>query len=254
MLDISVIIISKNDEDVVADAIKSVKGFAKEVVVIDSSTNDETQKISEKNGATVIRHPFKNFSDQRNFGILHASTNWVLYLDSDERLTERFKAEVERAIESYDSYSAIAGYYIKRQTFYYGQDWHFQDRVQRLFFREKFIEWSGVVHETPKVKGEFGHIQSPIVHLTHRNLTQMLRKTNEWSEYEAKLRFDAAHPHLEPWRFLRVMLTEFVSSYFKNKGYKNGTFGLIEAIYQSFSIFITYAKLWELQEKELKKS
>lgn len=249
MLDLTVVIISKNDEDVIGDAISSARGFAKEVIVVDASVDNQTETISKKNGARVIKHPFKNFSDQRNFGILHTSTKWVLYLDSDERVTEKFKSEVENTILNYDTYSAIAGYYVTRQTFYFGQDWHFQDHVQRLFFREKFVEWSGVVHETPKVKGEFGYIQSPIVHLTHRNLSQMLRKTNEWSEYEAKLRFEASHPKLASWRFLRVMITEFMKSYFTNKGYKNGTYGLIEAIYQAFSIFVTYAKLWELQEK-----
>lgn len=253
MLDLTVIIISKNDVDVIGDAIKSVKAFAKEVVVVDGSTDNETEMISQKYGARVIKHPFKNFSDQRNFGILHAATNWVLYLDSDERVTEEFRSELEKTINTYDPYSGIAGYYIYRQAFYYGHDWHFQDRVQRLFFREKFIEWSGLVHETPKVKGEFDDIQSPIIHLTHRNLSQMLKKTNEWSEYEAKLRFDSSHPDLAPWRFLRVMITEFMKSYLTNKGYKNGTYGLIEAMYQSFSIFITYAKLWELQEKAERK-
>ena len=81
----------------------------------------------------------------------------------------------------------------------------------------------------------------------------MLVKTNEWSEYEAKLRFNSSHPKLVPWRFIRVMATEFINSYFKNKGYKNGTYGLIEGLYQAFSIFITYAKLWEMQEKKIKK-
>lgn len=253
MLDLSIVIISKNDEDVIAAAIKSVKGFAKDIIVVDASTTAETMRISENNGAKVVRHTFKDFSDQRNFGILHTTTNWVMYLDSDERVTDEFRTEVESVLKNYDPSDLLAGYYVSRKTFYFGRDWHYQDRVQRLFYRKKFIEWTGVVHETPKVKGEFGLIHAPIIHLTHRNLSQMIRKTNEWSEYEAKLRFDASHPRLVPWRFFRVMATEFVNSYFKNKGYKNGTFGLIEAMYQSFSIFITYAKLWELQEKVQRK-
>lgn len=249
MLDLAVIIISRNDEDVIEDAIKSVNGFAKEVIVIDSNINDTTSKICQKNGAKVIKHPFKNFSDQRNYGILHTATQWVLYLDSDERLTREFKEEVEGLVKNHEEYSPHGGYFINRKTFYYGQDWHFQDHVQRLFLRNRFIEWIGVVHETPKIKGEFGYVNAPIIHLTHRNLSQMVRKTNEWSEYEAKLRFNNNHPSLASWRFIRVMVSEFVNSYFKNNGYKNGTYGLIEAMYQAFSIFITYAKLWEMQEK-----
>jgi glycosyltransferase involved in cell wall biosynthesis len=250
MKDLTVIILTKNEEDVIVDAIKSVKDWVSEILVIDANSTDSTLELAEKLGAKAIKHPFKDFSDQRNFGILHAKTLWVLYLDADERLTDKFKLEVEDTIQTHQEFSPIGGYFINRKTYYYGKDWHFTDKVQRLFVRERFIEWYGQVHETPKIKGEFGEINEPIIHLTHRNLSQMLVKTNEWSEYEAKLRFDSSHPKLVPWRFIRVMITEFVNSYFKNKGYKNGTYGLIEAMYQAFSIFITYAKLWEIQEKK----
>lgn len=248
--DISVIILATNEEDVIADAVESCRGFAAEVLVIDGNSTDRTAEIAEKRGAKVIKHPFKDFSDQRNYSILHAKSFWVLYLDADERLTDEFKEEVKSTIKNYSEDSGIGGYYIQRKTFYYGKDWEFTDRVQRIFVREKFIEWFGVVHETPKINGEFGEISSPVLHFTHRNLSQMIRKTNEWSDYEAKLRFDTNHPPVVAWRFLRVMGTEFINSYIKNKGYKNGTFGLIEAIYQAFSIFVTYAKLWEMQRKK----
>jgi glycosyltransferase involved in cell wall biosynthesis len=253
MKELTVIIVSKDDDDVIAGAIKSAKGFAGDIIVVDGNSSNITAKVCDKLGVRVIKHAFKDFSDQRNVGILYATTKWVLYLDSDELLTEVFKKEVEEKIQKHEEYSPYGGYFIHRKTFYYGHDWNFTDRVQRLFLRSRFIEWRGIVHETPSIKGEFGEIYSPIIHLTHRNLSQMVRKTNEWSEYEAKLRFDAEHPKLEVWRFLRVMMTEFVNSYIKNKGYKNGTYGLIEAMYQAFSIFITYAKLWEMQEKTQKK-
>lgn len=248
MKDLSVIIITKNEEDVIADSIKSAKDFASEILVIDANSTDKTTQIAQKLGAVVIKHQFKDFSDQRNFGFLHAISQWVLYLDADERLTDKFKSEVSNIIGN--EKDNFAGYFIKRKTFYYGKDWDFSDRVQRLFLRDKFVEWVGVVHETPKVKGEFGEIKSPIIHLTHRNLSNMIRKTNEWSEYEAKLRLNSSHPKLVPWRFIRVMTTEFFDSYINKKGYKNGTYGLIEAMYQAFSIFITYAKLWEMQNRK----
>ena len=253
MKNLTVIILSKDDEDVIADAISSLSGFADEVVVIDANKNSGTQKIAEKFGAKVVKNQFKDFADQRNFGIYQATTPWVYFMDSDERVTPNFKEEVLDIIKHYHETDPVSGYFVKRKTFYYGRDWNFQDSVQRLFVRSKFVEWKGVVHETPIIRGEFGTINSPIIHLTHRNLSQMVRKTNESSEYEAKLRLESKHPPLAPWRFIRVMSTEFFASYFKNKGYKNGTVGLIEAMYQSFSIFITYAKLWEMQQSRRSK-
>lgn len=248
MNELTVIILSRSDEDVVGEAIESVKSIAHEIIVIDSNNDNKTELIARKAGARVVKHTFKNFSDQRNYAILHATTPWVLYLDSDERATPEFCRDVQRIIKQYQDSGEIGGYYVKRKTFYFGHDWNFEDKVQRLFVRSRFVEWKGVVHESPKIRGEFGLVDAPIIHLTHRNLSQMIRKTNEWSEYEARLRFESNHPRMVPWRFIRVMGTEFVNSYINNKGYKNGTYGLIEAVYQAFSIFISYAKLWEMQE------
>ncbi len=250
MKDITIIILALNEADVIKDAILSVKDIAKEILVINANSTDNTKEIAEKNGALVISRQFKDFSDQRNFAILHAKTPWIMYLDADERLTDSFKKELKEKIESYDEKGSVGGFYVNRKTFYFGKDWNLTDRVQRVFYKEKFIEWYGVVHETPKIHGEFSEINSPILHFTHRNLSQMVGKTNEWSEYEARLRLKSNHPSMTAWRFIRVMGTEFINSYIKNGGYKNGTYGLIEAIYQAFSMFITYAKLWELQQKK----
>ncbi len=77
----------------------------------------------------------------------------------------------------------------------------------------------------------------------------MVEKTNNWSEIEADLRFKVHHPKITTLRLVKVMITGFTQSYFKQNGYKNGTEGFIEAVYQAFSLFITYAKLWEKQQK-----
>lgn len=246
---LSVIVLTKNSEITLADCIGNVKSIAGEVIVVDSGSTDRTIEVAKISGATVIEHTFDNFSDQRNFAFKHTKGKWVLYLDSDEFVTKRFCAEVKRIMDDYNPNSDIGGYYLKRKTYYLGKDWGLTDQVQRLFIKDKFIEWHGTVHETPDIHGKFGHIESPVHHFTHQNLSQMLTKTIEWSEHEAQLRFDAKHPVMTPLRLFRVMATGFFDSYIKGKGYKNGTEGFIEAIYQSYSMFVTYAKLWEKQSK-----
>ncbi len=247
---LSVIILTKNSEFTLADCIGNIKPIADEVIVVDSESTDRTVEVAKIAGAKVIRRGLKNFADQRDFAFRQAKGDWVLYLDSDEFATKRFCAEVKKIISEYDPSSDIGGYYIKRKTYYYGKDWGMTDQVQRLFVRKRFIKWYGTVHETPEINGMYGHIESPVHHFTHQNLSQMLYKTIEWSDYEAQLRYDAKHPPMTPLRFIRVMITGFFSSYIKDHGYRNGTEGFIEAIYQTYSMFITYAKLWELQNKK----
>lgn len=244
---ISILIISKNEEEVIEECIKSVKALADEIIVVDDSS-DKTAEIAEKLGAKVIHNNFKNFSDQRNEALKHARNEWIFYIDADERATPKFIDEVRERIKK--SPDNIAGFFVKRKTFYFGRDWNFTDKVERVFKKSKLLGWKGVVHETPSVDGKMEIIDEPILHYTHRNLSQMLEKTNKWSEYEAKLRFDANHPKMNILRFVRVIMTGFLKSYVKEKGYKNGTAGMIEAIYQGYSMFITYSKLWEMQNKK----
>lgn len=246
---ISAIVLTYNEEEVLEDALKSLKDFADEIIVVDSNSTDKTVLIAKKYNARVIEHPLTSFSEQRNIGADYAKGDFLFYLDADERLTPEFKIDVKNLLSAYNPESYIAGFFIKRKTFYFGKDWHLTDQVQRLFYKKKFKEWYGVVHETPKVEGEFAVIESPIIHSTHRNLEQMLKKTNKWSDYEAELRLKAHHPRMSWWRFPRVMISEFIRSYLQQGGYKNGTDGFIESIYQAFSMFITYAKLWEMQNK-----
>lgn len=246
---ISTIIITYNEEEVLERCLKSLQGFTDEIIVVDSYSGDKTQEIAKRHKAKIIEQKLTSFAEQRNEGLKHAKGDFVFYLDADEEITSEFKKEALGLVKEYNPESNTAGYFIKRKTYYFGKDWGLTDSVQRLFYKKKLKEWFGVVHETPRVEGVFDVISAPINHFTHRSLEQMLEKTNRWSVYEAQLRLKANHPPMSWWRFPRVMIPEFFKSYIGQKGYRNGTAGFIEAIYQSFSIFITYAKLWELQNK-----
>ena len=247
---LSIVILTHNSEDTIADCLESLKPMDGELIVVDSKSEDRTGEIAERMGAKVYSRSFVNFSDQRNFAMQKTHADWVLYIDSDEITTDKFCKEVLMVIKNYDSSSGVGGYFISRKTFFLKKDWGFADRVQRLINKDKFITWEGILHETPKIKGVFGSIENPILHFTHQNLSSMVEKTNEWSEYEAKLRLESHHPKMSSWRFFRVMLSAFLKSYIQEKGYKNGTTGVIESIFQAFSMFITYAKLWEMQQKK----
>ena len=143
---------------------------------------------------------------------------------------------------------------VRRKNYYLGSskknEWPYIEKLERVFKKGSLKKWRGKLHESPVVEGEVGDLENFLLHFTHRNLTQMLDKTIEWSEIEAETRFKNNHPEMSWWRFPRVMIRAFFDSYFKQGGYKIGTAGLIESIYQSFSIFITYAKLWEKQNKK----
>ncbi|MEK7502080.1 MAG: glycosyltransferase family 2 protein [Patescibacteria group bacterium] len=241
------IVIAKNEEEMIEDCLESLQ-FCDEIVVVDNESEDKTSEISKKYGARVIKVKSDDFSKLRSEGLKNLSSDWVLYLDADERVTLELGKEIKQIIINPGEFKAFR---IKRKNYYFGnKEWPKIEKLERLFRKKNLKGWYGKIHESPQVEGEIGELQNYILHYTHRDLGQMLDKTNEWSEVEAELRFKSDHPKMSWWRFPRVMISAFFDSYYKQKGYKAGIAGLIESIYQSFSIFITYAKLWEKQLNE----
>ena len=239
---LSVIILTKNEEKQIEACLKSVS-FADEIVVVDSGSTDRTLDIVKIYTDKIIKTKFTNFSSLRNLGLEKTSNDWVLYIDADEEITSDLKGEIET------SDCNFAAYYITRQNFYLGRRWPTKDKVERLFNKEKLKKWFGDVHESPEVNGEKGELNSELIHRTHNSLEEMLNNTIVWSDCEARARFNTNHPKITWWRILRMMGASFYDYYIRQKGYRVGTAGLIESIYQAFSVFTTYGKLWELQQK-----
>ena len=244
---LSAVIIARNAEDTIADAISS-SSFVDEVVVIDGNSSDKTPQISKQHGAHVYSLDSDNFSEMRNYGIEKAKGEWILYVDSDEKITDVLRKNILSAVNKHNSFAA---YRILRKNFYLGNyEWPHIEKLERLFKKENLKKWYGQLHESPLVDGKIGELEGYLLHFSHRDLSSMLSKTIEWSKVEADLRLKANHPHMTWWRFPRVMIQAFFNSYILQKGWKVGTAGIIESIYQAFSMFITYARLWEMQEKK----
>jgi glycosyltransferase involved in cell wall biosynthesis len=248
MSKISAVIIARNEEKMIGDALQSVS-FCDEIVVVNNGSTDKTVEIAERKNAKVYEIDANDFSKLRDFGLNKAEGDWVLYLDADERVDEKLRTSIKKIVE--DS-SEFSDYFVRRRNFYFGKhEWPKIEKLERLFKKEKLKGWKGELHESPVIEGEVGKINEGfILHFTHRDLESMLNKTIEWSTQEALLRYNSGHPRMTWWRFPRVMLTAFFDSYVKQGGFKAGATGLVESMYQSFSMFVTYAKLWELQNSQ----
>ena len=252
MIKISAVILTKNSEYLIADCIDSVS-FCDEIIVIDDYSTDRTAELAKHLGASVFPYSSESFAKKRDLGLKKAKGKWILYLDVDERVSPELAKAIQEVLER--KKDIFAAYRVNRKNFYLGNnEWPTMERLERLFKRSKLEEWYGDLHESPRVNGDVGDLtEGYIKHYTHQDLTSMLNKTIQWSKIEAELRFNSDHPRMFWWRFFRVMVTAFYDSYIRQKGYKVGTAGLIESMFQSFSMFITYARLWEMQNGTKKK-
>lgn len=246
MNSITAVIIAKNEEDIIGDCLRSLD-FVNKRIVIDCYSTDDTIKVAKKYNTEVVKVKFSDFSQIRNAALNFVKTKWILYVDADERINSELKQNIQKVIET--DISAVCFY---RKNFYLGKPWPYLETLIRLFQKEKLIKWTGKIHESPVYDGSLTKINGELLHYTHRTIKEMFVKTIQWSIVEAQIRYDVNHPPVTWWRLIRVYITGFYNSYIKERGFKVGPEGLVESLYQGFSMYITYLRLWELQKNTKK--
>lgn len=255
---ISIVIIAGNEESMIVDCLKSCS-WADEIILVAANSYDQTKILAKKiiSSIKIVEtndEYNKNFSKWRNLGFNKATSDWILYIDADERISKDLQKEIlETVFKEENEYTYFA---IPRANFYLGKRVKFggsyPDFVKRLFNKKFFKGYSGYLHEEPIIEGKLGYLKSDLTHFTHRDLNSMLIKTIAWTDMEAQALFESNHPPVVWWRFFRMMLTKFYERLIKEKMWKDGTVGWISVIFESFDTFIIYAKLWELQQKSKK--
>lgn len=225
------------DQDIYKRCLSSVK-FADEIIKID------TKNIK------------GSFSEWRNEGLKRARGDWVLYVDTDEIVSEKLKIEILNVLNSSlvtrNSQTARpVAYAIPRKNYIFGKEFKYSgqypDYQKRLFRRDALKRWSGKVHEEPVFEGKMGHLKESLLHYKNMTISQMIEKTNKWSEIEAQLMVDANHPKMNFLRFFSAGFREFFKRFIKEKAFLDGREGVIYGIYQIYSRLISYSKLWEIQ-------
>jgi len=249
---LSAIIITKNEEQMIGDCLRSLQ-FADEIIVVDTGNTDKTNQIAKQYKAKIVEYSGpRDYSAFRNTVTPHARGEWLLYIDADERVPVELQAEIQRKI--IQSGSTVA-YDIPRKNIYLGKELKYGgwggDYVTRLIKKSALKKWVNPLHEQPQFTGSSEKLTSRLLHISHRDLSSMLEKTLLFTQHEAKLRFDAAHPPMTWWRFFRVMFTEFWYRFIKLAAWRDGTEGVIDGIFQVFNTFIIYARLWEMQNKHV---
>lgn len=244
---LSSIIITKNEQEMIADCLVSLE-FSDEILVVDTGNTDLTNSIAIDHGAKIVKSKATDYAGFRNDGLKAAKRDWILYLDADERVTPALRQEIVNIIENS---APDCVYQIPRQNIYLGRIMHYggwgHDRVIRLFPKKLLKSYLGALHEQPEFSGELKTLTQSMTHFSHRDLTSMLNKTIDFTNFEANLRVQAHHPKMSWWRFTRVMLTEFYLRFIKLSAAKDGKEGIIDGLFQVFNTFVIYARLWELQ-------
>ena len=254
MPQISIVIITYNEEKNIGRCLDSVKDIADDIVVVDSFSTDNTRQIVLSKGARFIEHAFEGHIQQKNWAITQARFPYVLSLDADEAPDERLCAEIKKVKENW----TCDGYSFNRLNNYCGKwirhgGWY-PDTKLRLWDSRKG-KWGGVnPHDTfimePGCK--VGYIRGNLLHYSFYSLSQHVLQVNKFTDISSKAdiqrgkRTNLFQIYFAPkWKFLR--------DYIFKLGFLDGYYGYVVAKISAHARFLKYTKMLELQRNESRK-
>lgn len=243
---ICVCITTYNEESSIADCIKSARLLSDSILVIDTESTDNTVSLAKKEGADVLTFPNSTYVEpSRNFALSSSKADWVFILDADERITQELADEVRQTIARHEH-----SHYAVTRLNIFAKKWPLKhggwggEKIIRLIEKKSFVQWPKEIHSTPEIKGSLGELSSPLEHLFHACLEEMVNKTLVYEGIEAELHLQAKHRSSER-TIIRKFFGEVYRRLIKWKGYRDGTPGIIESIYQAYSKSFTYLLLLE---------
>lgn len=247
-LDLTVALITKNEEDRLPATLSSICEIASELVIVDSGSTDTTISIAKKFGAVIYSHPWEGFTAQKNFLTAKCTCKWILFLDADEVITSDLLKEIATAIE----YDYEVGYEINRKTFYLGKilthAWQPNFRL-RLVKKSSSPTWIGNrVHEKLIVNCDVKRLNSFLIHYSYRNIKDHFSRTVNYASLSAQDYYEKGVTS----SILKIAFKpvfSFFKSYFLKRSFLDGFPGFMASASTSFYVFLKYAMLYELQTR-----
>ena len=243
---VTVVIAARNEAANIASCIASVS-WAREIIVVENDSTDETIVRARAAGARVMSNPFETIGAQRNKAIESASSEWILVVDADERGSSELGEEVRAKIEEARYYA----YRIPRRNFFLGTEvrhggWN-RDRPIRLF--RSHLRYDGSrVHEHVVVSGDVGELRNTLLHEPYPSIDSYLEKLERYSLWWAEDKYERGKRTGAMSAVVRARL-RFASMYLMKLGFLDGEAGVVLASLASMSVMTKYTRLWEIQKR-----
>jgi len=253
-LPISVLLPTFNCQSTVRDTLESVR-HAAEILVVDSFSTDRTLEICREYGARILQHEYLNSATQKNWAVPQCTHDWVLQIDSDEVASPNLWKEIEQVLATAEP--DTHAFRVPRRNHFLGR-WiryggFYPDYQLRLFRRDSGRWQTREVHAHLQVTGNIGTLQSWLIHHDAPTISRRIANLDRYTRYETDefyktgRRFRWHDLILRPW-------AAFLYRYFYLQGFRDGWRGFVHCVYMGIYVFVSRAKLWELEELKLERS
>lgn len=224
---LTAIVLTRDEAEQIADCIKTLR-FADRVIVFDSFSSDDTVAIAQAFGADIFQHEFENYAEQRNAALDAASemTDWVLFVDADERINEALAAEIRNKMRLPE----YAGWRIPRHNYIFGvltkgAGWYPDYQTRLLRVGHARYDLAQPVHETVALHGAEGTLRNPIIHYNYRDLAHFIDKQERYTQVDARNLFRQGIK-AKPQNFILQPLRQFYWRFVTLRGYRDRWHGL----------------------------
>lgn len=240
LLELTAVILTLNEASHIQACIESLQ-WADRIIVVDSYSQDDTVALAQSAGAEVQQNHFENYAQQRNASLQAIRTDWVFFVDADERGTPALGEEIRQVMVNRPE----MGWNIPRHNYIFGRltratGW-FPDYQLRLF-KYGHVHYERPVHEVAVVDGEIGYLQNPLIHYNYRDPGHFHAKQRAYSSYEASILKEAGiRPY--PQNFVLQPIRQFWWRFYTLKGYTDGLHGLRLSLYMAYYEWDKYRKL-----------
>ncbi len=256
MPNLSVVIITFNEEKNIGRCLESIQGVADDVVILDSFSTDATESISKKYPVNFISRKWEGYSASKNFANSQAQHDWVLSLDADEALSDELKASIikakhlpaDKARENH-----LRTYKFHRLTNYCGSwikhcGWY-PDTKTRIFDRRN-TKWEGIIHEKLVIdsKQEAILLKGDLLHYSYYSIEQHYTQTEKFSTLAAQNMFEKGKK-ASALKMYFSPVVKFLGDYFIKLGILDGTSGFTICRISAMHSFLKYRKLRALYSK-----
>lgn len=184
---VAVVMISLNEGHNMEAVLENLRGWAQEVFLVDSYSQDKTVDIALQHGVHVVQRRFRGFGDQWNFALRELPINapWTMKIDPDERLSDTLKAKLIEAMQRNEA----DGFSLERCLWLMGRALPIRQRLVRVWRTGKCRFTYIAVNEHPIVKGEIEHISGDMEHHDSPDLDHWLEKQNRYTTAEAVIAY-----------------------------------------------------------------
>jgi len=236
---LSLIIVTKNCAKTLELTLKSVKNLVNEIILVDDCSQDATLEIAKKYQAKIYNCS-GSFSKRKKYALEKAHGEWILSLDSDEKLSEDLIKEIKITIDR----PLFSGYLIPYQNHFLDQKINYGGEAYlqlRLFKKNAVIINADLLHEHFVLKKRFSldKLNNKILHYSYRSLWQVFKKFTIYAKLDAKKRKNSG----EKTSFKKIFLYPphmFWARFIKDKGYQDGLFRLPLDLGFAYLEFLTY--------------